>query len=110
MKMFGKLFKKEKKSYNNNCEFKLLIIDEESDSLAVSLGITQERVKELGNITKDAFLNHETLTDSYSDMIAECKHINEVAFCFTVFARVADMKRQQSQMLNMLGNLFDHDK
>lgn len=109
MNWLGKLFKK-KKAYNSNCEFKLLIIDEESDSLTVSLGITKERAIELGEITKEAHGEFETLTDAYAKVVAACKHVNELAFCFTVFARISELKNRQKQMISMFKDVFGDEQ
>lgn len=109
MNWLEKLFKK-KKNYNRNCEFKLLIIKDDTDSFTEALGISDERIHELGNITKNAHNNYDSLTDAYSEIVSNCKHVNELAFCFTVFARISEMKNERKKMLDLFGNMFNHDE
>lgn len=108
MSIFKNLFKK-KKNYNGNCEFKLLIIKDDTDSFSEALGISDQRIHELGDMTKNAHENYDSLTDAYSEIVSKCKHVNELAFCFTVFARISEMKKERKQMLGLFSKMFDND-
>ena len=108
MNLLGKLFKK-KKTYSATSEFKLCIVDEDADCLHQTLGINDKRAEELAKVCVHAIKQHNSKTDSYQDILGECKHINEVIMCTEIYARVTEMQRKHNSMKSMLDNLLGDD-
>jgi hypothetical protein len=76
-----KLFKRKKKTYTSvKDQFKVLIIDENSDEITTTLGITDERAQELFNLGKESYNKFDDITKFYVDICTQCNHINEVVF------------------------------
>ena len=108
MNLLGKLFKK-KKTYSTTSEFKLCIVNDDVDCLHQTLGITDKRAEELARVCVDAIKKHNSKTDSYQDILHECKHINEVIMCTEIYARVIEMQRKHNSLKSMLDNLLGDD-
>lgn len=87
--MLGKLFKR-KKTLKPSPALKVCIIDDTTSDLWVTLGITAERRDEIVQFCKEAYDNHETKTNSYSEIVDQCKHVNEVITACIIFERVCD--------------------
>lgn len=105
MNLLGKLFKK-KKTYSKTSEFKLCIVVDDADSLHETLGITNQRAEQLGKVCLKAIKEHDCKTDSYQDILAECKHINEVIMCTEIFAKIKELHRTHAGIKSMFDNLL----
>ena len=62
-----------------NPHLRVLILDEETTSIPRTLGITEEREKELDELIKDSLLNDETYTDSFVTISKNVRHANELS-------------------------------
>ncbi len=83
-----KLWKKwfgNKKTYPTNNKFELLMIDDTAEGVYQKLGITEERSEELVVSMKKAYDNNEQKIPAMQDMLAECRHINEVVVILMFF-------------------------
>ena len=61
------------------------IINDDDESITGTLGITDERKKELYALTKDGIENSENITSIFTDISTQITHPNELAFvCFLV--------------------------
>jgi len=107
MKKLLNLFKRKKKTYTSvNDLFKVLIIDEESNQITTTLGITEERTEELFQLVKTVYKKYEDITKCYVDICAECKHINEVVFSIGVMHERNARKGPNIQVMGA-GNMTD---
>ena len=108
MNWLGKAFrKKEIKTYPQDGEFKLCIINDDTDILHVTLGVTEARAKELSEVCLNAWDKHEKTTSIVQEMLSHCKHINEVTMVFFIFQKVVELKRIQANRSGMEGMLKD---
>ena len=106
MSWLGKAFrKKDIKTYPQDGEFKLCIINEDTDILHETLGITDARAKELSEVCLNAWDKHERTTSMVQEMLDHCKHINEVTMIFFIFHKIGEMKRIQANKSGMEGIL-----
>jgi hypothetical protein len=108
MKWLGKLFKRKKKSYNTDKQYKLLIIDDSKELMHEILGISEERAEELINICIKAYDDHDQLHACLEDVISKCKHTNEVVMATMIMQRVIDRKNQLHGLMGALKNMFGH--
>ncbi|MCX6195589.1 MAG: hypothetical protein NTY55_02905 [Flavobacteriia bacterium] len=108
MKVLGKLFtkKKEIKTYPKNSEFKLCIINDDTNTLYENLGITDERCKELTRITLRCLEKHDTTTGVLNEIYGHCKHINEVTMVLFIYHKITE-SRKIHNIGGMLKNLFE---
>ena len=61
------------------------IIDDNNESITGTLGITDERKKELYALTKNSIENSDNITSILTDISKQITHPNELAFvCFLV--------------------------
>jgi hypothetical protein len=86
--------------------FNILIFDEENSSLTESLGITDERAEALMEVTKEAYLNSDRLTDALQKAIIHSKHINEAVFITIVMNTNHNKVRETSGGLEGLLKLL----
>lgn len=109
MKVLGKLFtkKKEIKTYPQEGEFKLCIINEDTDILHETLGITDARAKELSEICLNAWDKHNKTTSMLQEMLTHCKHMNEVTMVFFIFHKIVELKTIQANRSGIEGMLHD---
>lgn len=109
MNWLGKRLRKKKeiKTYPQNGEFRLCIINDDTDSLHETLGLTDERAKELSEICLNAWDNHNKTTSMLQEMISHCKHMNEVTMVFFIFHKIVDLKRIQANRSGIEGMLHD---
>jgi len=107
MNWFRKVFKKKKKSYNANGQYKLLIIDDEAELLHKNLGISDERVKELLALCVKAYENSESMHKGLEKVVIECKHTNEVVMVSLMLQKVVDKHQSHERMHVMLKDLFN---
>ena len=106
MNWLGKMFKKKKKSYNTDGQYKLLIIDEDADLLHQNLGITDERVKELLAICVDAYEKSSAMHIALEKVVSECVHTNEVVMVSLMLQKVVDGHYSSVRLHNLLKNMF----
>jgi hypothetical protein len=108
MKVLGKLFSKNKKikTYPQDGEFKLCIINDDTNTLYESLGITDERCKELTSITLKCLEKHDTTIDVLNESYSHCKHINEVTMVLFIYHKIIE-SRKIHNIGGMLKNLFE---
>ena len=103
----GKLFKKKKKGYNTDGQYKLLIIDEDAELLHQNLGITDERVKELLEICIDAYEKSSAMHSALEKVVSKCVHTNEVVMASLMLQKVVDKHNSSDRLHNLLKNMFD---
>ena len=106
-KIWKSLFAK-KKTYSQDGEFKLCIINDNTDSLHETLGLTDERAKELSEICLNAWNKHNKTTNMLQEMLGHCKHMNEVTMIFFIFHKIVELKRNETRsgMEGMLREIF----
>ncbi len=54
------------------------IVNDETESLSETLGISEERCEYLGNKLRKGMYAFDTLTDVAHELSKECKHVNEI--------------------------------
>jgi len=64
-----------------NPHLRVLILDDETESLPRTLGITEEREKELDDLTKRSFEGYNTFTDTFAEISKNVRHANELVYC-----------------------------
>jgi hypothetical protein len=106
MNWLGKVFKKKKKSYNTDCNYKLLIIDDKAEHFHTILGISEERASEITKICYDGYKGHDCLHATLEAVVSECKHINEVVFATLVTQKVVATEQSKDRLHHMLKDLF----
>ena len=106
MKWFGRLFKKKKKGYNTDGQYKLLIIDDEANLLHKNFGISEERIKELLAICVKAFEDSESMHSGLEKVVLQCKHTNEVVMATLMLQKVVDKNNQHERLHGLLKNMF----
>lgn len=80
-----------------NPHMRVLILDEETTSIPRTLGITEEREKELDELTKTALIDEPTYTDTFAAISKQVNHANELAYCmFHVGSHAGRMKAQEA--------------
>jgi hypothetical protein len=99
MSMLGKLFGKKKKTLKPSPDLKVCIINEESHDLYEVFGITDERRRELNQISSKAYHDFDDASKSYEDIVKHCNHVNEVIVCTIVFERIKDNRSNPARML-----------
>jgi hypothetical protein len=108
MKWLIKMFGKKKPTYKSDNSYKLLIINDDSDLLHHSLGISDTRVEELLQISIKAYNNNNTLHTALRDAVSECKHSNEVVMATLIVQKIVDkndsLERSHSILRNLFGN------
>jgi len=107
MNWLGKMFKKKKKGYNTDGQYKLLIIDEKADLLHRNLGITDERAEELIEVCLNAHNKYDILHEALEKVVSECKHTNEVVMASLMMQKLIDKFNSSDRLHNMLKNLFN---
>lgn len=86
--------------------FKVAIIDENSNSITESLGITEERRDELHEIAMNALKDTNKLSDAYKLSLAKVNHINEAIIViidsFNAVNTAREVSDKGSELLRML--------
>jgi len=106
MNWLGKMFKKKKKGYNTDGQYKLLIIDDEADLLHKNLGITDVRVRELLDLCVNAYEKSSAMHIALERVVSECVHTNEVVMASLMLQKVVDRSNSSDRLHNMLKNMF----
>lgn len=105
MKWLGKRLQK-KKTYSQDGEFKLCIINEDTDLMHETLGLTDQKAEELAKICLKAYENNNKATDMIDEILSHCKHINEVTMAFFMFHRITELKKRESSLGGIFKELF----
>lgn len=103
MKWFRNLFEKKKKSYPQQDKFKLCIITDNAEHLHETLGIIESRCEEIATVVLNAYEKHSSMHQSLDEILAECKHINEVVLALSVFHRYGELHKRKSEINKLLG-------
>lgn len=106
MNWLGKMFKKKKKSYNMDSNYKLLIIDESQENLHQILGITEERCEILTEVCINAYKENDQLHACLEEIVSHCKHTNELIFATLIAQRVIDRMQSKNKALDLLKDMF----
>lgn len=106
MKRLIKMFGKKKPTYNSDNNYKLLIINDDSNLLHHSLGISDTRVEELLELSIKAYNKNDTLHNVLKDAVSECKHINEVVMATLIVEKIVDKNYSLDRSHSILRNLF----
>jgi hypothetical protein len=106
MNWLGKMFKKKKKGYNTDGQYKLLIIDDEAELLHKNLGISDERVKELLALCVNAYENSKSMHKALEKVVIMCKHTNEVVMASLLLQKIVDRSNSSDRLHNMLKNML----
>lgn len=106
MNWLGKLFKKKKKGYNTDCNYKLLIIDDTQEHLHDIIGITEARAEELTEMCIKAYRGHKYFHETLEEVVSNCKHVNEVVFSTLVTQKVVVSEQSKERLHHMLKDLF----
>ena len=106
MNWLGKMFKKKKKGYNTDSQYKLLIIDDEAELLHHNLGIVTPRADELLQCCVNAFENTNRVHIAMENVVSECKHTNEIVFATLMMAKIIEKNESQDRIHNLLKNMF----
>ena len=106
MNWLGKLFKKKKKGYNTDGQYKLLIIDEEAELLHHNLGISDERAEEILQACLNAYDTSNILHQALEKIVSECKHTNEVVFSSLILQKIIDRKNHENSLFKSLRDIF----
>lgn len=85
-----------------NPHLRVLILDEETSSIPRTLGISEEREKELDELIKDSLLNDETYTDSFVTISKKVRHANEFAYCIFHAGSHAQKGREAKGMIEVI--------
>jgi hypothetical protein len=102
-------FKKKKTYPASEKGFDVLIINDESNEIGETLGISKERFDELIKMTAHAYRNHATITDTFVEIAKNCKHVNELVYMAYV---VNDMntKRNGPDMGDLLAKFLSRKR
>ena len=106
MNWLGKMFKKKKKGYNTDGQYKLLIIDEDADLLHHNLGITDDRAEVLLQVCLNAYDSSIILHSALEKIVSECKHTNEVVFVSLLLQKIIDRKNHENSLFKSLRDIF----
>lgn len=87
-----------KKTPAGNPYLKVIVIDDETQNLSTSLGISEERNLEIALITKDAWNSSKLITEAMIKVSVQAKHANELAMmCFHLGNASAQQKAPKSE-------------
>lgn len=81
-----------------NPHLRVLILDDETESLPRTLGITEEREKELDALTTRAFKDHDTFTDGFVEISKNVRHANELTYCIFHMGSFAGKQRAINEL------------
>lgn len=105
IKFFRAIFRREIKVMNDPAKpFNLCIVDSDTTSLTDALGITPERVQELGDASEDALTKTGDTVKAMNVIAPMCKHVNEYFFCANVVIHAAE--RRRSPLHGLLGAIL----
>lgn len=81
-----------------NPHLRVLILDDDTESLPRTLGITEEREKELDQLTERTFKASDTFTDTFADISKEVRHANELVYCIFHVGSMAGRAKAMSML------------
>lgn len=102
MNWLGKLFTKNKKTYSETENCKLLIIDETKEHLHEILGISEKRASELLNMAKKGYDETDMLHTCLERTTEFCVHTNEVVFITLLVTRVIEAHNSRNGLQDFI--------
>ena len=107
-KWIYQLFSKEKTLPQSNQDLRVLIIDDEADTISGVLGITESRRDHLYELIKLAYKN-DNISKILTNISGVVNHPNELAFvCYMIGSRVErDSSNPMFKIMGILGSKFD---
>jgi len=102
MKLLGKLFKRKKKLVYTP-ELKICIIDEGTDNLWTTFGITEERRDEIIAFCMESQNLFDEKGQCYEYIVDRCKHVNEVVTATIIFERMCERPHPLNGLMKMFG-------
>jgi len=81
------------------------VIDSETDLMTVSLGITEERAKELQKLTQIEYIKADRLTQAMSELSKLIKHANELFYCSVLIADIHSQREKEHMMRHILSQM-----
>lgn len=106
MNWLGKMFKKKKKNYNTDGQYKLLIIDDEAELIHQNLGINDKRAEVILTKCIESFETSDRVHNAMEKVVDICTHTNEVVYATLMMAKVIEKNDSHGRIHNMLKNLF----
>ena len=64
-----------------NPHLRVILVDDELETIPAVLGISSEREKELDELVKKIHNESQTITDTFVEISKRMKHANELAYC-----------------------------
>ena len=92
-----------KKSYPQTGGFDLLIIEDESPELSLTLGINEKRRLELHKLMLDSYKESVDVAHCAQAILKQTQHINEAAFVMMLLGR---LHREKAETENPLFKLL----
>jgi len=89
-----------------NPHLRVLILDDETESLPRTLGITEEREKELDVLTKKSFEDYNTFTDTFAEISKNVRHANELVYCIFHVGSIAGRGKTLQMLDGGIGKLL----
>jgi hypothetical protein len=110
MKWLGKLFKRKKKSYSTDGQYKLLIIDESKELFHEIMGITDERADDLLKFSRKAFDGNDSMHKGLEELISLCTHTNEIVFATMLYHKMLERELSRQRLFGTMNDLFNNKK
>lgn len=105
IKFFRAILRREVKVMNDPAKpFNLCVIDPDNNILTEALGISPERVQELGDASEKALITAKDVIQAQNLVAPMCKHINEYFFCSYVIFNA--MERMRNPLSGLLGTIM----
>ena len=73
---------------NPKLDYKVLIINDDSEDLNTSLGITKERSSEISDICITSYINNTSLSKTLLEVSNEMNHQNELVFATMIVSKM----------------------
>lgn len=113
MKWFPKYFRVTKQTHvdymtfpHSSNDLMVVEIEPENNNLSESLGISEERLSYLENVSKKAIKNSETTTRAVSKVVKDIKHVNELYMCIIIIhSELERMRNPMAGLMEALSNL-----
>jgi hypothetical protein len=88
-----------------NPHLRVILVDDELETIPAVLGISSEREKELDELVKKIHNESQTITDTFVEISKRMKHANELAYC--LFHVGAHIGRAYSLKEELMGHFRD---
>lgn len=93
----------------NNPHLRVIVIDDQDNTISGTLGITKERIAELTNIMHNSISDGGSWTDSLSLCSKYAKHVNELAYMYFMIGSYSEILKQKHSLLENLANKLKKD-